>query len=124
MPMANHKHQHLIHCIQTLALLSFYYLSLISSILIITKIMKRKLYEEKTLYLYIHVSACISIIIVSIINLAALCVGEVTVVCWCVCVCVFKIFSFFTLFFLNMVIATAIKLYMQLVTVVSYHFMF
>ena len=52
-----------------------------------------------------------------LINLAALCVGEVTVVC----LCVFKNLRFF---FLNMVITTAIKFYMQLVTVVSYHFTF
>ena len=35
--------------------------------------------------------------------------------------CVQKIFPFL-LFFLSMVIATAITFYMQLVTVVSYHF--
>ena len=38
-------------------------------------------------------------------------------------VCLF-VQKFFSLFFLNMVITTAIKFYMQLVTVVSYHFTF
>ena len=52
------------------------------------------------------------------INLAALCIGEVMVSVG-VFVCS-KIFSFF----LNIVITTAIKFYMQLVTVVSYHFTF
>ena len=63
-----------------------------------------------------------------VISLTALCVCKVTVVCWCACVCacvcLFNNFSLFTLFFLNMVITTAIKFYMQLVTIVSYHFTF
>ena len=46
------------------------------------------------------------------------CVGEVQYSSLFVCV------QKFTLFFLNMVITTAIKFYMQLVTVVSYHFTF
>ena len=43
-----------------------------------------------------------------VVNLAALCVGEVTVVC--ASVCVFKNIFLFHAFFLNMVIATAIKI--------------
>ena len=61
----------------------------------------------------------------NLINLAALCVGEVRLygslsvcVSACLYVCLFK--KFFP-FFLNMVITTAIKFYMQLVTVASYH---
>ena len=56
-----------------------------------------------------------------VVNLAALCVVEVTVVCWCVCLSAHN-FLFFHAFFLSMVIATAIKFYQQLVAVVSYHF--